>query len=502
MKNEQEPMFEDYGLSLNSYQKYKNEKVEIELDFDTKKEIIVHSLHKKISDFEKTFNYKFFNFLLIPAILVGMTSFFGIIFSLFSAIENQEWNVFIIFSIIFIFVLVLNTYYQKNEDKISKLKNESEKQIESIEHIKKDKIENIKEKVLPFEIKSFEYYKTYLESFFLNNLHNKRSGTEEFERSLSRFSQMINEVDEIISKMMFYGKERQYNPLYEATNKYKKYLEGRQINHNYQKNKEFSTFNSVVSVENKQFKTINNNQGIKETGQIETTNVSKRHTEDIFKKIETPIINSISNAIEISNTLEENVANPPQIKEINNKNNGFWTNLMNNVWSEIEEANNNSTKEIINTIDIVSPEKKYSSPRKIDWENINKNKAITGLKGEEITVEMEKEYLKSINREDLAEKVKQVSLDGDGFGYDILSYFPDGQEKYIEVKSSKNLNSNSFNISSNELDFMKKNQYNYQVWRMFNVNENGNIPTLKIHNANDILTFKRITPVQYIVRME
>jgi len=234
----------------------------------------------------------------------------------------------------------------------------------------------------------------------------------------------------------------------------------------------------------------------------ETQEIRKRNVEDLLENLKRKAIES-DFASEVSPKKAKEVIdnNSSDLKTEENK--GFWASITEEARKEVVESNNTTNKkDIINTIDIVSPEKKYSSPRKIDWENVNKNRAITGLKGEEIAVEIEKDYLKSINRKDLAEKVKQVSINGDGDGYDILSYFPDGQEKYIEVKSSKNPNSNSFNISSNELDFMKRNQYNYQIWRMFNINESDEIPTLKVHKANDILTFKKITPVQYVVKME
>lgn len=42
---------------------------------------------------------------------------------------------------------------------------------------------------------------------------------------------------------------------------------------------------------------------------------------------------------------------------------------------------------------------------------------------------IEKKYLTSINREDLSQKVEHRSKNqGDGLGYDILSFFEDGRE--------------------------------------------------------------------------
>lgn len=231
----------------------------------------------------------------------------------------------------------------------------------------------------------------------------------------------------------------------------------------------------------------------------QNTDFAKKVAESMFKEKQTPISNVTNNKLEkLENTPSQKQDNENK-EEVN-----FRGNLIKGTNTVIDGATTHTsiTKEITNTIDVVSPDKKYNTPRKIDWENINKNKSITGLKGEEIVFEIEKNYLKSIHREDLAEKVKHMSLEGDGSGYDILSFFPDGQEKYIEVKSSKNSSSNSFNISSNELDFMKINQNNYHIYQVFNINENEEMPILKVHRASDILEFKKIIPVQYIVKME
>ena len=107
------------------------------------------------------------------------------------------------------------------------------------------------------------------------------------------------------------------------------------------------------------------------------------------------------------------------------------------------------------------PEELYRVPRKVDWESINKDKKITGDQGEEIAVAIEREYLKSVGREELANEIRHVSKeDGDGLGYDILSFFPDGREKFIEVKSTKQKIETPFYLSRGEYSFIKKNAQN------------------------------------------
>ena len=55
-------------------------------------------------------------------------------------------------------------------------------------------------------------------------------------------------------------------------------------------------------------------------------------------------------------------------------------------------------------------------------------------------------------RDDLARKVRWVSdEDGDGAGYDIASFAPDGRPRLIEVKTTNGWERTPFHISRNEL---------------------------------------------------
>ena len=61
-----------------------------------------------------------------------------------------------------------------------------------------------------------------------------------------------------------------------------------------------------------------------------------------------------------------------------------------------------------------------------------------GKQGEELVFLYERERLKAAQREDLAVKVEWTSeVRGDGAGYDIHSFEPDGRERLIEVKTSQ-----------------------------------------------------------------
>lgn len=156
--------------------------------------------------------------------------------------------------------------------------------------------------------------------------------------------------------------------------------------------------------------------------------------------------------------------------------------------------------EITPTIKDIPPESYYSTPRHIDWELINKAKKIVGEHGEEIVMAIEQNYLRSVNRSDLAEKVRHFSKEeGDGAGYDILSFSNDGKSKYIEVKSTKNSNEVPFYLSRNELLFLKSNLDNAFIYRVLNVNAENNKPLLKVYTASEVMNSKEIIPVQYLV---
>jgi len=79
-----------------------------------------------------------------------------------------------------------------------------------------------------------------------------------------------------------------------------------------------------------------------------------------------------------------------------------------------------------------------------------RNRAL-GLRGEERVFGFERGRLKKEGREDLARKVRWVSQeDGDGAGYDILSFDRAGREHLLEVKTTTGHQRTPFFISENE----------------------------------------------------
>ena len=80
----------------------------------------------------------------------------------------------------------------------------------------------------------------------------------------------------------------------------------------------------------------------------------------------------------------------------------------------------------------------------------------------------EKQCLREAGRTDLAEAVEQVSrTEGDGTGYDILSYTLDESKKYIEVKTTNFDKNTSFLITDNEVAFSATQPDHYHLYRLF-----------------------------------
>lgn len=90
-----------------------------------------------------------------------------------------------------------------------------------------------------------------------------------------------------------------------------------------------------------------------------------------------------------------------------------------------------------------------------------------GKAGESFVLELERRRLKRLQRNDLADKVRWIAAeDGDGAGYDILSFTPNGGELLIEVKTTKGGLCTPFFISRNECLTADRHP---NCWRLYRV---------------------------------
>lgn len=127
------------------------------------------------------------------------------------------------------------------------------------------------------------------------------------------------------------------------------------------------------------------------------------------------------------------------------------------------------------------------------WIKREKSRIKNGNLAESLVYASEKEKLRKLHRDDLAEKVKWISRDsGDGYGYDILSYELDennqGNEIYIEVKSTSNLN-DDFIMSANELKFAREHLDKYRLYRVAKLKSNNPICRIVYGNLDNVFNF-------------
>jgi hypothetical protein len=121
---------------------------------------------------------------------------------------------------------------------------------------------------------------------------------------------------------------------------------------------------------------------------------------------------------------------------------------------------------------VLSPEKsqplrlerlvKKFDPVERDFRNRSLGKA-----GEAFVIQVEGERLAKAERPDLVRKIRWVAAeDGDGAGFDILSFDPSGNERLIEVKTTNGAAKTPFFLTRNEHEVSKARA---ESWRLYRV---------------------------------
>lgn len=94
---------------------------------------------------------------------------------------------------------------------------------------------------------------------------------------------------------------------------------------------------------------------------------------------------------------------------------------------------------------------------------------VLGRAGEELVLEHERASLAAAGRGDLARGVRWVSEeDGDGAGFDIASFDPDGRPRLIEVKTTNGWERTPFHITRNELAVAEHRRSEWCLMRLYN----------------------------------
>lgn len=144
-----------------------------------------------------------------------------------------------------------------------------------------------------------------------------------------------------------------------------------------------------------------------------------------------------------------------------------------------------------------------TSPRRDDVERIVRkfnpverdfrNRKL-GRDGEELVFQFERARLLQIERPDLAKKVRWISEeDGDGAGFDILSFDQKGNERLLEVKTTVGSEITPFYITRNELSLSAERPDAFRLCRVF---EFATQPRM-FELAPPLADFVHLSPLSY-----
>ena len=106
--------------------------------------------------------------------------------------------------------------------------------------------------------------------------------------------------------------------------------------------------------------------------------------------------------------------------------------------------------------------------RKFDVAGRDALNRILGRAGKERGLRHERAVLKSHGRNDPASEIRRISEEeGDGAGFDIASFTPEGEERLIEVKTTNGWERTPFHMTRNELAVAEKRRKNWYLFRVY-----------------------------------
>lgn len=118
-----------------------------------------------------------------------------------------------------------------------------------------------------------------------------------------------------------------------------------------------------------------------------------------------------------------------------------------------------------------------ATPRPSPRQGINylereaRNRSL-GQAGEAFVLRVEHERLWRLGERRLAERIEHVARSqGDGLGYDILSFEPSGRERMIEVKTTRYGEMTPFFASRNEVEYSESARDQFHLYRVYKFEE-------------------------------
>jgi hypothetical protein len=105
--------------------------------------------------------------------------------------------------------------------------------------------------------------------------------------------------------------------------------------------------------------------------------------------------------------------------------------------------------------------------RKFDPVERDRRNRSLGKGGEKFVIHLERWRLAAANRDDLAHRVRWIAAEnGDGAGYDVLSFDFSGRERLIEVKTTNGSARTPFFLSRNERDLATARPEEWCIYRV------------------------------------
>ncbi len=133
--------------------------------------------------------------------------------------------------------------------------------------------------------------------------------------------------------------------------------------------------------------------------------------------------------------------------------------------------------------------------RKFDVAGRDERNRSLGKAGEERVLAHERATLTGAGRADLARRIRWVSAEeGDGAGFDIASFDPDGRPRRIEVKTTNGWERTPFHISRNELSAAEEWRSEWCLFRLWNFSRDAKAfelrPPLEAHVSLTAMSFQ------------
>jgi len=139
------------------------------------------------------------------------------------------------------------------------------------------------------------------------------------------------------------------------------------------------------------------------------------------------------------------------------------------------------------------------TPRRVDYLAREARNQSLGRAGEEFVIDYEKARLEAADKGGLADRVEHISeTKGDGAGFDVLSFEPNGTDRYIEVKTTRYGDRTPFHVTPNEIRFSESEERRFFLYRVFQFRTDP-----KLYHLQGAIPYGfELTPSEYRARLK